>query len=323
MPQWLVNDLSLDGQYPTPHALWQDLEIVLRARQEVPVLADALFCSKGLGLRPAVGPKSLLETLHADAPDTGHRYLALRWITKGPFWESARQSAAAEVFYHARDDVTDQGLGEAARRRLAQIDARSLSFPGVAKFANTPLQVTHLREDETVGEVLVPNLWVLAELAQAARPLIPRVSRWEALIDDVIDRYNRLAMSRNYIAQRLHPYPYAPAVAERVVQLLRVLQQIMEARATYGDGSPQVTELLRVYFVGREAQFSDESAANKKAFKDEMTFPDPTQPDKRLFCSWHGKIRTPLPYRIHFQWPLPKKQTLLKIAYIGPKLTRR
>ncbi len=55
--------------------------------------------------------------------------------------------------------------------------------------------------------------------------------------------------------------------------------------------------------------------------KKDMTFTDPEDAQKGLFCSWHGKIKTPQ-IRIHFEWLRPKGQRSIKVAYIGPKITK-
>lgn len=53
-----------------------------------------------------------------------------------------------------------------------------------------------------------------------------------------------------------------------------------------------------------------------------MTFSDPSPTGKKLFCPWHGKIKTPQ-FRIHFEWPRPAGQREIKVVYIGPKITKQ
>lgn len=52
-----------------------------------------------------------------------------------------------------------------------------------------------------------------------------------------------------------------------------------------------------------------------------FTFADPADQTALIFCPFHGKIKTPQ-YRIHFPWPLAREESRLRIAYIGPKLTK-
>jgi len=52
-----------------------------------------------------------------------------------------------------------------------------------------------------------------------------------------------------------------------------------------------------------------------------MTFPDPDVQGETLFCSWHGKVKTPQ-YRIHFSWPVTAASPVY-VVYVGPKITKR
>jgi hypothetical protein len=320
MTHWLVNDLSLGGQYATPAAFWVDLAEILKARQRVDRLATDLLCSADLSMRPVTAELSLLEAIYTE--EGPRRYMALRWITKGPFWETVREPVAIDMFEHEGVDVTEQGLGEAARRLLASRDARSFSFPGLPPFDASPLSVTYLREDENLGTIIVLNHWTPATFAKVAGPVETERSRWGAVIDEAVGGYAHLIIARSSIVAELTPYPFDSYVAERILQLLGVLEEIAAVRLSKGDGARELTALLNLYFVGSKAQFSDESKANKRVFRGEMTFPDPENERGPLFCPWHGKIRTELPYRIHFEWPIPKGQEKLKVVYIGPKITR-
>src|SRR5271166_6208644 len=139
MPDWLVNDLSLSSQYLTPAVFWIDLDEILKARQRIDTLATDLLCSADLSKRQVTADLSLLEAIYTE--NGPRRYIALRWITKGPFWEKAREPTAIDMFEHAGEDVTEQGLGEAARRLLASRDARAFSFPGLPRFDASPLSI--------------------------------------------------------------------------------------------------------------------------------------------------------------------------------------
>ncbi|MFN0043644.1 MAG: hypothetical protein ACKVSF_10595, partial [Alphaproteobacteria bacterium] len=96
----------------------------------------------------------------------------------------------------------------------------------------------------------------------------------------------------------------------------------MEDRHPTGAEGPNARELRQQHFVGDRARFSDESARNKVEFSAAMTFVDPDNANRRIFCPWHGKIQTPQ-FRIHFEWPVPVGQQLLKVLYIGPKITKQ
>ena len=76
------------------------------------------------------------------------------------------------------------------------------------------------------------------------------------------------------------------------------------------------------YFRRDKALFSDSSDSEKNdaGFRNAMTFKDPD--GQELICFWHGKVRRPIQFRIHFSYPI-QSHTPLYIAYIGPKLTKK
>jgi hypothetical protein len=75
-------------------------------------------------------------------------------------------------------------------------------------------------------------------------------------------------------------------------------------------------------FMGEKAWFTDEGGRNKTNFRKEMTFCDPEDTSRNIFCSWHGKINISYPIRIHFSWPITAEQRKIKVVYIGPKITK-
>jgi hypothetical protein len=80
----------------------------------------------------------------------------LAWMSNaGPFCDDNRASISEDAFYFENEDVTDQGLGEAARRLLLGIKAHAYSFTGpIVRFQHSPLKVDSLGDPQ---EVL--NFW--------------------------------------------------------------------------------------------------------------------------------------------------------------------
>lgn len=60
---------------------------------------------------------------------------------------------------------------------------------------------------------------------------------------------------------------------------------------------------------------------NQREFCSELTFSDPENAGKFIFAHWHGKISRRF-YRIHFEWPITKDMSRLKVLYLGPKITK-
>ena len=84
---------------------------------------------------------------------------------------------------------------------------------------------------------------------------------------------------------------------------LEVLHRLKKCFDMNGARTKEGHVLYQQHFTGGNAWFSDESAANQADFGAELTFPNPDAPGETLFCSWHGKVKTPQ-YRIHFSWPV-------------------
>lgn len=119
----------------------------------------------------------------------------------------------------------------------------------------------------------------------------------------------------------LRGFPFIYGVARRILELLDTLHQIINSRDGEGKFSVAGQQLYQDYFVGDMARFSDSSESEKHEFKDALTFQHPEKKEEYLFCTWHGKVKTPQ-IRIHFPWP-PKDNEPLYVMYVGPKITKR
>ena len=73
------------------------------------------------------------------------------------------------------------------------------------------------------------------------------------------------------------------------------------------------------HFHGEKSWFSDSSDSEKRKFKQDLTFPHPERAQENLFCTWHGKVKTPQ-YRVHFSWSFGTDPVY--VTYVGPKITK-
>jgi hypothetical protein len=320
--EWHVNDLSLCGQFADPYAFRIALEPILQLRQKRADIRSRIFCSRSLHLRPVTCSSNLQQAVFALGDPTFKR-LVLEWFAKaGPFWDDSRASNPDDYFEFEGECVTNQGLGEAARRRLLDtpVAANSFSFlnPPANRFERTPLTVIHGLPEEPLARVEITNCWTVDEFEVA---VVLRPTSWRELLTAAQASMELLVLS-DQIAEQLRPCPFHAGVAQRIMELLQILQDV--ATESHDDSSLNAAGLAlhQRHFVGAAAAFTDESAANKIKSKAKMTFPDPAGGAAPLFCPWHGKsgIGT---YRIHFQWPRPLGQREIKIVYIGPKITKR
>lgn len=316
--EWHINDLSVSGQFSTPADLKSALEPFLILRVNRPDLRNRIFCSRQLYLRPATATENLVRAINA-INDKNFRDLAVRWIANaGPFWDDDRAANPDDLFYFGELDVTDQGLGEAARRALLEVDARTFSFPGSGEhICTTPLSVSHGLLEAVIDIVSLHNTTSIEEILRVREPA-PK--SWNALLTVLERDLTGLIFSKELMEQ-LNPYPFHSGVARRTAELLAILNEIVSHTDTDGAVDHRGQELLQMHFVGDKCAFTDESDTNKRDFKTEMTFHDPLKRDTALFCPWHGKIKMQQ-FRVHFEWPRPKAQKQIKVVYVGPKITK-
>ena len=313
--EWHINDLSLVGQYPDPGEFREALEPLIRLRHRSPTIAARLYCSRSFSQRPATASHLVQHAVLA-LKDRTYATLVLTWLSKaGPFWDDERLSNPDDYFRFEGTDVTNQGLGEAARRRIASIDAGVFSFVyGSKRFAASPLHVNHGIEEEPLPGVDVLNWWNILDLAAAATP---RTDSWVEMLETARIRFSRLKFSAS-INKDLESVPFHTGIVDLIYQRLGVLQAIAEETTDLGGTlSRRGLELHQEYFVGDKAQFSSE----KPRRVSDLSFPDPDSPSTQMFCPWHGKVKMGQ-FRIHFEWPRPKNQREIKVGYIGPKITK-
>ena len=314
--EWHLNDLSLAGQFTSPAAFRAALEPLLQLRRKRQDLRTRIFCSRSLYLRPVTHALNVQQTVLA-VSDPLFKRLALEWFANGgPFWDDARATNPNDYFEYDGEDVTDQGLGESARRRLDEKAAGTFSFP-VQRFELTPLTVQHGLKEEPLGHVEVENSWAVADLETFVGG---SVDSWAEMMNSARTQLDRLVFSKE-IAGQLSPEPFESGMAERILHLLQVLQELATETQDDFSRTSRGMRLYETYFTGKAPAFTDESETNKKDFKSELTFADPSGASGRLFCPWHGKISR-RHFRFHFEWPRPLGQREVKVTYIGPKVTK-
>jgi hypothetical protein len=248
--------------------------------------------------------------------DNNYTKSVLAWLSSaGPFCDDNQTPISDDLFYFENEDVTDQGLGEAARRTLLGIDAYAYSFSGpFTRFQRSPLVVESLRDPQ-----VILNFWETA--AVEAKVAGVRPESWGHLIELAGQRLPNIVLASD-IAKQLRPSPFNSRQAENILELLSILEQIVLETLPDSSLTTLGMELIRKYFQGASPAFTDESASNKRDFAKDLSFPDPADRQQSLFCPWHGKISFGF-FRLHFEWPRPRGQRQIKVAYTGPKITKR
>lgn len=317
---WYINDLSLDGQFADCHAFKTAIEALLRLRRREPMLRNALYCSRSLYDRQVTRNYKLREAVMG-TKDKHFINHVMKWFSKsGPFWEDVRQWNKDDYFEYQSNDVTDQGLGEAARRIIAGFMAGVFSFRGSSfTFEQTPLSVRQGLPEDPKGEIKVENCWTVEQLTKSVRAA-KTYHCWQDVNSEINLRFPDLIFAKDVMAPLLSS-PFSRQVTNRIFELLNLLNCLVVETDDKGALSAKGKALLKIHFEGQKAWFTDESSRNKKNFKKDLTFKDSEDQNNKLFCPWHGKIKKPQT-RIHFEWPRPKGQKKIKVVYIGPKITK-
>ena len=312
-----VNELALAEACAGAEPEYVPLEALLAARYQHRALAKALFCARGM-LGTRVRSNLCLRDLGDRLPPDKRR-LFFQWTAKkGPFIDDDRQSIDQDLFLFGDDEVTDLGLGEAARRILSSFSAAALSpVHGLAsRFAADPLVVVHGLLDEPLARVPVPNYLAPDALAEAIQKERPEPKNWPELLGEARRRFARLRIG-DHCDQILARQTYHPHQARQILKLLGVLQRLMDEMGEQGELSAEGRRLRSQFFVGKNAWFTDETETRKQS-PDTFTFPNPAG-QGTLTCFWHGKIASGF-FRLHFEWPVESPRERLRVAYIGPHL---
>ena len=250
------------------------------------------------------------------------RRAVMIWLTRsGPFWDDLREHGEDDYLECAGDVVTDTSAGEAAFRALHGVECGLVSLSPSA-WCYSPVDVTWIREGEGLRNrnAEVENWWSPAPLEAALQHRARPLASWDDLREDSNRRFPGLTFAEDCFAP-LVGVPFAKSAADRFVALLDILDRLTRAFDHAGDRDAEGHRIIRGFFTGKRAWFSDSSASEKRDFRRELTFVDPANPSRSAFCPWHGKV-SHLTLRLHFSWPVEAGKPIY-IAYAGPKITKR
>ena len=315
---YLVNDLSLDGQYPDFEAFRNGIVRIMKMRQLALRYGRELYCHRNL-INARVTPRLSMPQVIGLFSIEEKRVL-MPWLTKrGPFWEDIRQHKEDEYLECYQDIVTDSAIGEAAYCCLIGIERGLASFsPSSWEFSPVPVSwVVDTGDDRSVD---VLNYWDTTSFERALKAAPAPITSWDQLASFCNTHFHDLMFSEDSF-EPLRGHPFVHGAMNRILELLDTLDKIMNSRDEKGEFSSEGQRLYQDHFVGGKAWFSDSSEREKQEFATGITFPHPEKIGEHIFCPWHGKVKTPQ-IRIHFPWP-PENGRPLYVLYIGPKITKR
>lgn len=244
----------------------------------------------------------------------------MAWLCQhGPFWDDDRQHNSGDWYDCAGEIVTDTAVGEAAHCRFHGIERGLVSFQP-SNFVYDPVTVERVVTDDNRARVDVRNYWEPAAVERCLAAAPPALGSWSELGKLSVSRFDGLRFAVNAFAP-LGSQPFQQGVAERILARLEVLNRLTQCFDQNGSRTEDGHALYQQHFTGDKSWFSDSSDTEKADFEKKLTFPHPDIPGQSLFCSWHGKVKSPQ-YRIHFSWPVTAASPVY-VVHIGPKMTKQ
>ena len=164
----------------------------------------------------------------------------------------------------------------------------------------------------------VQNWWLAATFERWMENVPAPTRTWHDVHLRALARFKRLIFAADSF-EPLAGLPFNRSASHRILVLLDTLDKVAGETGADGTLTPEGQYLYQQYFTGKNALFSDSSDSEKRSFRDQLTFRDPGDPSRTLFCPWHGKERH-MTLRVHFSWPMRER---IYVVYAGPKRTKR
>lgn len=313
----LLNELSLHGQFSSVCDFHNAVKTVMLVRGRMQQFGRELYCHRNLTQAQVTHNFTFQKAIQQLA--LNERRVVMIWLTQyGPFWEDERQHDADDYLEYQSQIVTDTALGEAAYHCTNGGNYHTLSFdPSSWQFS--PIPVVWHREHDNIG-IDVINHWHINSLQTVLQSSSSPIQSWQQLASDLPIRCPNLTFSDDSF-NPLYPHPFVHSAAQRIVELLETLNRFKTCFDEKGQRTAEGDRLYQDHFAKKKGWFTDSSDDEKNEFKEKLTFKHPINSAETLFCTWHGKVKTPQ-IRIHFSWPIRANKPLC-VPYIGSKITKR
>lgn len=321
--EFLVNDLSFEGQFRNPELFRNAIGQIMEIRRIARRFGRELHCHRNLAqaqVMPTIKMQQAVQMLSVEK-----RRALMQWLTQyGPFWEDMCNHGPDDWLECSGNIVTDTAIGEAAWCCLHGIERGLISLvPSNWQFS--PVQVDWKLETIVSKTVDVMNYWNPLEIEAFLQSVPVPLSSWEQLETLVKNRCDQLVFAIDAFVS-LNGCPFVLSAAQRLRFILETLNRFKSCFDTNGQRTVEGNKIYQDFFTGKKEQggrgslFSDSSDEEKNKFKSELQFKHPANANTNLFCPWHGKVQTP-PLRVHFSWPVRADKPLY-VVYVGPKITK-
>ena len=314
--QVLLNDLSLHGQFSSIPDFQKSIRYIMSIRNKTRQFGRELYCHRNVAQAQITHELTMQQAIQQF--DQNERRAVMGWLTQhGPFWEDERSHDPDDYLEYQEQVVTDTALGEAAYHCFSG-SAYHLVSLAPSDWMFTPIPITWQRNE--IASIGVPNHWEISTLETALRAATPPIQSWEQLASVMPRRCTNLTFATDSF-EPLSGHPFVNSAAQRIVELLETLDKFKSCFDAQGQRTSEGQRIYQDHFTGEKAWFTDSSDSEKNEFEAKLTFTHPTKDSETLFCTWHGKVKTPQ-FRIHFSWPIRANEPLY-VVYVGSKLTKR
>ena len=313
----IFNDCSIHGQFRDLQTFRDAIHRVITVRNTARQFGKDVQCHRNVANAQVMPGWKMPRAVQALRKD--EQRVLMEWLTRlGPFWEDDRRHPGGDWLECNNKIVTDTAVGEAAYCLQNGID-RSLVSMSPSSWLASSLSVVW-RDNGHSRRVDVAN-YLDADSVQAALAAAPvPIQSWDDLAAKTRMRFPDLTFANDSF-DPLHGVPFSKGTADRLLLRLSVLRNLKICFNERGERTPEGHDIYQQHFTGDKAWFSDSSDTEKARFKSDLTFRHPTNAGESLFCTWHGKVKTPQ-LRIHFSWPIRANESLY-VVYVGPKITKR
>ncbi|EMR7681223.1 hypothetical protein WKA22_001338 [Yersinia enterocolitica] len=325
MTKWYLNELSLTGQFHSPELFIEKLKKILSIKDCYTNFFKKFHCPRGLPEVKVSGELTFRDAVVATQDKNFIRKVML-WLDRhGPFIEPNTDDDNDFICELNGKDVAESALSHVTKLVHFRNNAGLYSFENsVPDFSYSPVLIDYYFNNE-VNNLEIDNIWGMENLEDNAskyekniKELFVYPDTWTGFLELINKNFKNVIFSDDIITT-LNNQPFSSVACERGIFLANILNEYVGSRNTDGTYSDKTNTILRDYFSGGRALFTDESKSNKDIFNDEMTF---EIGGSKVMCSWHGKISYRF-FRMHFNYPIKNDEKLINVVYFGPKITKK
>lgn len=313
-----ANELSIHNQFHDLSSFHNALRNLMALRSSAQRFRRDVYCGRSfLNVNPVSG-MPIQQALNKLSNNESRAMM--HWLTRGgPFWDDLRRHDADDYLECRGDVVTNFAVGEAAYRKLFNVDCGLISVKS-SDWDHSPIEVSWRREAEGLEDqnTNLENWRDVESLESSLHDAAPPIQSWYDLQNTSSNQLTELTFSDDCFAP-LDGVPFTKSSADRIFVLLSILEKSARAFDATGMRTLEGHQYDRDYFQGEHALFSDSSDTEKQKFRKKLTFPHPDKPGESLFCTWHGKERHNT-LRVHFSWPFQFGKPVY-VVYVGRKRT--